>query len=163
MAAELDLAVLGHRVRHHRKRHDMTLSELSDLVDRPVPYLSQLENGKVEPKIGLLNALADSLDVGVGELVDPEPPNRRAELELALARAQDDPRYQAFGLPHLKPTAKMGDDVLAHLVTLWKSLPAAESGRSLRAEDRARAANVQLREEMRERNNYFEEIEKIAR
>ncbi len=163
MAAELDLAVLGHRVRHHRKRHDMTLSELSDLVDRPVPYLSQLENGKVEPKIGLLNALADSLDVGVGELVDPEPPNRRAELELALARAQEDPRYQAFGLPHLKPTAKMGDDVLEHLVTLWKSLPAAESGRSLRAEDRARAANVQLREEMRERNNYFEEIEKIAR
>lgn len=162
MAAELDLAVLGHRVRHHRKRHQMTLSELSDLVDRPVPYLSQLENGKVEPKIGLLNALADSLDVGVGELVDPEPPNRRAELELELARAQDDPRYQAFGLPHLKPTAKMGDDVLEHLITLWKALPASESGRSLRAEDKARAANAQLRLEMRERNNYFEEIENIA-
>jgi transcriptional regulator with XRE-family HTH domain len=162
MAGDLDLGVLGHRVRHHRKRHDMTLSELSELVDRPVPYLSQLENGKVEPKIGLLNSLADHLGVGVGELVDPAPPNRRAELELELARAQNDPRYQAFGLPHLKPTAKMGDDVLEHLLALWSAIPAADSGRSLRAEDKARTANVELRHEMRDRNNYFSEIENIA-
>ena len=159
MADNLDLGVLGHRIRHFRKKHDMTLAELSDLVDKPVPYLSQLENGRIEPKIGLLNSLADSLSVSVADLVDPTPPNRRAELELAIGAAQEDPRYQSFGLPYLKPTAKVSDDVLEHLVTLWNAIPEQDGTRTLRAEDRARVANAELRNEMRARNNYFPQIE----
>ena len=163
MADELDLGVLGHRIRHFRKGQKMTLADLSDAIDKPVPYLSQLENGHIEPKIGLLNRLADALDTSVGELVDSEPPNRRAELELALERAQADPRYVALGLPYLKPSAKLSDDVLEHLITLWSTVPSAgESGRSLRAEDKARLANKELRDEMREKNNYFAEIEKVV-
>ena len=118
MSDEMDLAVLGHRIRHYRRQGGHTLADIGEQVDKPVPYLSQLENGRVEPKIGLLNALADALDVSVGELVDPAPPNRRAELELNFTTAQDDPRYEAFGLPKLKPTAKMSDDVLEHLAGL---------------------------------------------
>lgn len=163
MADELDLGVLGHRIRHFRKRHKLTLSDLSQTVDKPVPYLSQLENGRIEPKIGLLNGLADALGVTVAELVDNTAPNRRAELELELERAQNDPRYQALALPHLKPNAKLGDDVLEHLVTLWRSLPNAENGRTLRAEDKARLANAELRNEMRDRNNYFASIEAIVK
>ena len=159
MADELDLGVLGHRIRHYRKRQKLTLADLSTSVDKPVPYLSQLENGRIEPKIGLLNSLADALNVTVTELVDTSAPNRRAELELALARAQEDPRYQSLGLPHLKPNAKIGDDVLEHLVALWHATPQGEGGRALRAEDKARLANAELRHEMRERNNYFSNIE----
>jgi len=162
MAEELDLGVLGHRIRHFRKRQKLTLADLSGSVDKPVPYLSQLENGRIEPKIGLLNGLADALDVSVAELVDNAPPNRRAELELELERAQSDPRYKSLNLPHLKPNAKLGDDVLEHLVTLWRSLPNTENGRTLRAEDKARLANAELRNEMRERNNYFSSIEAIV-
>ncbi len=162
MADELDLGVLGHRIRHYRKAKGMTLGDLSDVVDKPVPYLSQLENGRVEPKIGLLNALAESLDVGVGELVEQTAPNRRAELELALLKAQDDPAYKALNLPHIKPTAKISDDVLEHLTTLWDQMPRGSAGRALRAEDKARLANAELRREMRDRNNYFEEIEKVV-
>lgn len=162
MSDPLDLGVLGHRIRHFRKRQRMTLADLSAGVEKPVPYLSQLENGRIEPKIGLLNNLADSLDVTVADLVDPTPPNRRAELELELARAQEDPRYQELHLPHLKPNAKIGDDVLEHLVTLWKNMPATEGGRTLRAEDKARLANAELRRDMREHDNYFPEIESVV-
>ncbi len=162
MADELDLGVLGHRIRHFRKRQKLTLAELGEQVDKPVPYLSQLENGRIEPKIGLLNSLSDALDVTVAELVENSAPNRRAELELELSRAQEDVRYQALGLPYLKPNAKLGDDVLEHLVALWNSVPAGHGQRTLRAEDKARLANAELREEMRDRNNYFENIEKIV-
>ncbi|MGI9607560.1 MAG: helix-turn-helix domain-containing protein [Acidimicrobiales bacterium] len=160
MPDEMDLAVLGHRIRHYRRLSGLTLADIGDQVDKPVPYLSQLENGRVEPKIGLLNSLADALSVGVAELVDPTPPNRRAELELAFTAAQEEPGYERLGLPKLKPTAKMSDDVLDHLVTLWSTRPSGgETTRKLRAEDKARLANAELRREMRETNNYFGRIE----
>lgn len=162
MADELDLGVLGHRIRHFRKKQALTLAELSERVDRPVPYLSQLENGKIEPKIGVLNRLSDALGISVSELVEDEPPNRRAELELAIERAQDEPAYKALELPYLKPTAKTGDDVLEHLVALWNAVPQRSTEKSHRAEDRARQANNALRAEMRERDNYFSEIEEAA-
>ncbi len=162
MSDALDLGVLGHRVRHYRKRQNMTLADLSAGVDKPVPYLSQLENGRIEPKIGLLNNLADTLDFTVSDLVDPTPPNRRAELELELARAQENPQYQALGLPYLKPNAKITDDVLEHVVALWNCVPSADNSRSLRAEDKARLANAELRREMRAANNYFDDIERVV-
>lgn len=162
MSDTLDLGVLGHRIRHFRKRQNMTLADLSAGVDKPVPYLSQLENGRIEPKIGLLNNLADTLDVTMSELVDATPPNRRAQLELDLAHAQEDPQYKALGLPYLKPNAKISDDVLEHVVALWKLVPQGDNGRALRAEDKARLANAELRREMREANNYFPEIESIV-
>ena len=162
MSDDLDLSVLGHRVRHFRKEQSLTLAELGEQVGRPVPYLSQLENGRVEPKIGVLNKLADALGVSVGELVDETAPNRRAELELAIARAQQDSRYEALGLPYLKPSAKTPDDVLEHLVALWTAIPASDTGRALRVEDKARLANNEMRNEMRDRNNYFAEIEDVV-
>ncbi len=162
MADELDLGLLGHRIRHFRKELNLTLGDLSEIVDRPVPYLSQLENGRVEPKIGLLNSLADALQVSVGVLVEQTAPNRRAELELALVKAQEHPAYRALELPHLKPNAKISDDVLEHLTTLWEQIPNTDGTRALRAEDKARLANAELRMEMRARDNYFEEIEKVV-
>ena len=162
MADNLDLGVLGHRIRHFRKSQRLTLADLGKTVDKPVPYLSQLENGRIEPKIGLLNSLADALDVTVGDLVESTAPNRRAELELQLERAQEDPRYEALGLPYLKPSAKLGDEVLEHLLALWNAGPSTGNGRALRVEDKARAANAELRDEMRARNNYFAEIESVV-
>ncbi len=162
MADELDLSVLGHRIRHFRKLSKLTLAELSAMVEKPVPYLSQLENGRIEPKIGLLRTIGEALDVSVADLVDSTPPNRRAELELKLAQAQNDPGYQDLGLPVLKPNAKLSDEVLEHLVALWDAVPSASHGRTLRTEDKARLANAELRLEMRERNNYFAHIEEVV-
>src|SRR5687768_17100655 len=145
--AQLDTLVLGQRVREARRRAGLTLAELGEKVARPAPYLSLLENGKVEPKIGLIGDLADALDVLSADLLDPAPPNRRAELEIDLERLQREPHSQALRLPQIKPSAKVSDEVLEHLVALAKALPregALESERRLRAADRARLANVSL-------------------
>ena len=166
MAEDFDLLVLGHRIRHARRTKGATLAEVSDAVGRPVPYLSQLENGKVEPKLGLLNELADALETSTSALLEHTAPDRRAHLEIELERAQRDPAYQALGLGHLKPSAKVPDEALEHLVALWETVrdrqaPTGEQ-RTPDLAERARAANNALRGEMRERNNYFAEIEAVA-
>ena len=166
MAEDLDLLVLGHRIRFARRQKGATLADVSDWVGRPVPYLSQLENGKVEPKLGLLQELADALGTTATALLDDEAPDRRAYLEIELERAQRDPAYQALGLGQLKPSAKVPDEALEHLVTMWHTVRDRPSGgddqRGPDLAERARAANNALRREMRDRNNYFPEIEALA-
>ncbi|RMH81587.1 MAG: XRE family transcriptional regulator, partial [Actinomyces sp.] len=162
--ADFDPLVLGRRIRHLRRRRGWTLAELSGAVGRPVPYLSQLENGHVEPKLGLLGRIAAALDVTSAELLDPTPPDRRSELEIALTRAQDDPRYRELGLPPLKVSSRVPDEVLEHLVGLWRALEAAHADRGRHGGvDSARRANIALRAEMRARDNHFPEIEEVAR
>ena len=159
--------VLGARIRHARRRVGATLADVSAAVGRPAPYLSQLENGKVEPKLSLLGDLAEILRTTTSDLLDPTAPNRRAELEIGIARAQEDPRYVELGLPHLKPSAKVGDNVLEHVLALWTALETQALGADVPADhgrfaDHARAANIGLRSEMRDRDNYFAEIEEVA-
>ncbi len=158
----VDPLVLGHRIRHYRRRRGLTLDDLGSRVGKAAPYLSMLENGKREPRIGLINALAEALEVQASELLDPEPPSRRAQLEIALERAQEDQLYRDLGLPHLRPSAKIPDAVLEHLVALYREL----EGRARPAivtREEARIANSELRAEMRSRGNYFGEIEEVAR
>jgi predicted transcriptional regulator/transcriptional regulator with XRE-family HTH domain len=168
VTASSGTAVFGHRVRDARRRLGLTLAELGTRVGRPAPYLSQLENGKVEPKLNLVNDLAGALRVTAAELLDPAPPSRRAELELEFARLQSVPSYRSLGLAELKTSSKVSDEMLEHLVALGRQLPtdttnAGEANvRRLRAADRARLANIDLRSEMRERGNYYPEIERVA-
>ena len=64
--AQHDTLVLGRRIRAARRRLGLTLAELGEVVGRPAPYLSQLENGKVEPKFGLINVYWYSLPTKLG-------------------------------------------------------------------------------------------------
>jgi predicted transcriptional regulator len=95
-------------------------------------------------------------------------PNRRAELEVALTHMQEDPRYQALRLPYLRPSARLDDAALEHLVALYErvrelsSRPAAPVSLGEAGQPGARAANAAMRDEMRTRDNYFEEIERAA-
>ncbi len=168
MADQFDPLVLGSRVRHARRRAGYTLAEVSAVVKRPAPYLSQLETGKVEPKISLLGELADIFGTTTTDFLSPEPPDRRADLEISLARAQSDPAYRALGLPHLKASAKVTNEVLEHLVALWNELSCQnvqqqqEPSNTVRFADFARSANIALRAEMRQRANHYDEIEAIA-
>ncbi len=157
----VDRALFGHRLRHLRRGRGLTLSQLAGAVGRPPSQLSLLENGKREPRLSLLQALATALDVSVTDLLQPEPPNRRAELEMALDRAQTDPVYAELGLPHLKPSARVPNDVLEHLVALYEELRRRSVPQTATPED-ARQANAALRRTMREQQNYFAEIEGLA-
>ena len=161
-----DPIVLGHRLRHMRRSAGLTLAGLGDRIGRPASYLSQVENGRIEPKLGVLGDLATALGCGTVDLLDPTPPSRRAELEIQLTRAQAGPWRSTLDLPELRAGARLDDDVLEALVGLYRALPDVEVSRSglasLEAGDRARIANIALRTEMRSRDNYFAEIEAEA-
>src|SRR5690554_582069 len=88
MTALADPLVLGRRIRHARTRARLTLRELAHATGSTTSQLSLVENGRREPRLSLLTAIAQTLDVPVAELLAPEPPpDRRAELEIALERA----------------------------------------------------------------------------
>ena len=108
MAQEtFDPLVFGQRLRYFRKQSGATLDELGETVGRSASYLSQLENGHREPRLSTVNELASALNCRPADLLSAAAPNRRAELEVALAHMQEDPRYQALRLPYLKASARL--------------------------------------------------------
>jgi predicted transcriptional regulator/DNA-binding XRE family transcriptional regulator len=157
----IDLATFGQQLRHLRRARGLTLAELGDRVGRAPSVLSLLENGRREPKLSLIEQLATALSVPPAELLSRQPPSRRAQLEIALAEAQQDPSYRRLGLPQLKVGARVPTDVLEHLVAVAAELRAQRSKPTATPEE-ARAANAALREAMRERGNYFDAIEREA-
>jgi predicted transcriptional regulator/DNA-binding XRE family transcriptional regulator len=158
---EIDLATLGARIRHARQARSLTLADLAHRVDRAPSLLSQIENGRKEPRLALLSAIARELDVTVADLMRAEPPSRRAALEIALAQAQARPLYAGLGLPELRPSAKLPTEALEALVGLHAEVGRLASVRSATPEE-ARRANAELRLHMRARHNYFAEIEQLA-
>ena len=166
----LDPLVFGQRLRHLRKRSGTTLEALGERIGRSASYLSQLENGHREPRLSTVNQLADALACRPADLLSADAPSRRAELEVALKHIQKDPRYQALRLPYLKASARLDPAALEHIVALFEhvqklSAPQAHTvvtPNGVPATIGARTANAAMRAEMRERDNYYEEIEHAA-
>ena len=154
MPAQPDLLVLGRRLRHTRRSRGLTLADLAERTGRPAAYLSRLENGKVEPRLGVLSDLAEALGTTTADLLTNSPPDRRAELELELLRAQGHPAYRQLDLPVLKPSARLGDEVLEHLAGLGRAVCERAAGPA-DATESARRANSELRHQMRDRAQLF--------
>jgi predicted transcriptional regulator/transcriptional regulator with XRE-family HTH domain len=157
----MDLVTLGQRLRHLRRTNGMTLDQLSAAVGRAPSQLSLIENGKREPKLSLLQAIAGALGVPMQDLLRPEAPSRRAGLEIELAHFQAAPAYAALGLPVVRGGRRLPADALDSLIGLHRELTRLLTEQSATPEV-ARRANAQLRTEMRERDNYFAEIEQSA-
>ena len=157
----LDLCLFGQRLRHVRRARGLTLAELGAKVGRAPSVLSLIENGRREPKLSLIEALASALSVSTDELLRRQPPSRRAQLEIALEEAQRDPVYRDLGLPHLRVGARVPNDVIEHVVGLYTELRKQRAKPTATPEE-ARAANADLRAMMRERGNYFAHIEQVA-
>ncbi len=164
----IDPLVFGQRLRHYRRRAGMTLEALGQAVHRPASYLSQLENAHREPRLSTVNDLAAGLGCRPADLLSATAPDRRAELEVALVHLQEDPLYRSLRLPRLRPSSRLDDATLETVVRLFEGLRAAAAGEKDGGDGRggpvmgARAANAAMRERMRQRDNYFEEIEQVA-
>ncbi len=156
-----DASLFGQRLRHVRRSRGLTLAELGERVGRAPSVLSLLENGRREPKLSLIEALASALSVPAAELMRKQPPSRRAQLEIALADAQREASYAELGLPPLRVGARVPSDVLEHLVALHSELRRQRT-RPTATPEEARAANSDLRAMMRDRGNYFADIERAA-
>ena len=161
----LDPLVFGQRLRHLRRQSGMTLESLGQAVGRPASYLSQLENGHKEPRLSTVNELAAALGCRPADLLAPAAPSRRAELEVALAHIQEDPRYKELQLPYLRPSSRLDDSALEHIVALFdrvRTLSGPAEPVPSGGTPGARAANSAMRDEMRKRDNYFADIERVA-
>jgi predicted transcriptional regulator/transcriptional regulator with XRE-family HTH domain len=157
----LDLDLFGQRLRHFRRTRGLTLAELGERVGRAPSALSLLENGRREPKLSLIEALAAALSVPADELMRKQPPSHRAQLEIALAEAQRDPVLADLALPPVRVGAKVPNDVLEHMLALHAELRRQRVKPTATPEE-ARAANADLRLMMSERGNYFADIEAAA-
>ena len=157
----IDALTFGRRLRHHRRQAGLTLQQLGEMVQRPAPYLSMLENGRREPKLSHITELAAALSVDVANLLDPTPPNRRAELEIELERMQADPRFKSLNLPYVRPSPTLSDELLTHLVGLYKALAGGtmleNTGRS-----QLRSANAAVSRWLSDHNGYLSDIEAVA-
>ena len=161
----MDSLVFGQRLKYYRKRNNYTLVQLGEIINKPAPYLSQLENGIMEPRVTLIRELASALDCTPSDLLDPEPPSRRAGLEIELRRLQDEPQNKQRKLPYLRPSSRMPDEILEHIIGLYSALEEDNSftiSNPNTPKNIARNSNKDLRSEMSSRNNYYEEIENIA-
>lgn len=139
----------------------MTLQELAAAIGKAPSQVSLLENGKREPTVARLQAVAHALDASIDELLSPDPPSRRDALEIELERVQRGPLFDALGIAAVRVGRGVPLDALEAIVALQRELERLHSQRALTPEE-ARRANRELREEMRARDNYYPELEAIA-
>ena len=157
----VDAAVLGHRIRHFRTAAGMTLDTLGARIGLAGSQLSLIENGRREPKLSHLQAIAEQLGVSSAELLDPEPPSKRSRLELDLQRLQDGASYKRLALPVVRPTRALSDDVLAALVGMHRELDR-RAREAIATPEQARRDATALRLAMREQSNSLPELDELA-
>lgn len=157
----LDPLVLGRRLRHHRREAGLTLDQLGQRVSKPGPYLSLLENGKREPRLQLVMALAAALEINVSDLLDPTPPSRRDSLEIELTRAQETALFASLDLPVIRPGAKVDNEILAHLVGVHRALRD-RSGLDTAGSEDVRRANGGVHLSLQEKRGYLGHVEDAA-
>ena len=158
----LDSLTIGRRIRQLRTDRGMTLDDLAVALDRAPSQVSVIENGKRELKLRELQKLARLLDTSLDDLLSPEPPSRRAALEIALERAQRGPLYAKLPLPTLPIGKTLSDEAIETIVGLHDELQRLHNERAATPEE-ARRANAALRAEQRKRGNHFSELEDTAR
>lgn len=160
-AETADALTLGRRVRERRTALGMKLEKLAVAIDRAPSQLSAIENGKREPSLPILRALAQALDCTVDELLSTEPPSERAALEISVERAQRGTVFQSLGIPAIRVSKATPDDTLRAILGLHQEVERLHRERAATPEE-ARRANTELRAEMRVRGNYFAELEREA-
>ncbi|MGD9607062.1 MAG: helix-turn-helix domain-containing protein, partial [Leucobacter sp.] len=156
-----DALTLGRRVRERRTQLGLKLEQLAEAIDRAPSQLSAIENGKREPSLPVLRALAQALDCTVDELLDTEAPSERAALEIAVERAQRGSVFASLGIQPIRVSKATPDDTLKALLGLHQEVERLHRERAATPEE-ARRANTELRAEMRVRGNYYAELEREA-
>jgi predicted transcriptional regulator len=161
MTDPYDPLVVGRRIRELRTAAGMTLRALAAVIDRAPSHLSMVENGRRELRVGELHTLAGALGVEVAALLAEEPRSRRAQLEIALERAQHSPLFATLGLAPLSFRKTLPDQAIETVLALLTELERVHAQRAATPEE-ARRANTALRAEMRRRGNHLAELEATA-
>lgn len=157
----MDTLVLGRRVRYFRKERGLTLEALGAQTGLLPSQLSQIETGKREPKLSVLETLAEALGVELADMLTSSPPDERSRLEIEVERAQASELYRSLRLPEIGSAKSLPSDVLAALAGMHRELQRRDHESSETPEE-ARRANTELRLHMRARNNAMPELDRAA-
>lgn len=160
-APETDALLLGRRIRARRTARSLTLEQLASAVDRAPSQLSAIENGKREPRLPVLRAIAKALGTTVDHLLGEDELDERSALEVEVERAQRGTVFTSLGLPPIRVSKGVSDDVLRTILGLHQAIERMHRERAATPEE-ARRANTELRAEMRVRGNYYIELERAA-
>ena len=114
----MDSLTIGRRIRQLRTDRGMTLEELAAAVDRAPSQLSMIENGRREPKLTLLQAIARALGTTLDALLESEPLDERATLEIGLERAMRGQTFQALGIPPFRIGKTVPTEALKAMLAL---------------------------------------------
>ncbi len=139
----------------------MTLEELAAAVDRAPSQLSMIETGKREPKLTLLRQIARVLGATLEQVLEGEPLDERARLEVTLERAMKGQTFAALGIDPFRIGKTVPTEALRALLALHGEIDRLRDERSATPEE-ARRANVELRHLMRRQDNHFPELEAKA-
>ena len=140
----------------------MTLDDLGARIGRAASQISLLENGRREPKLSTLQAIASALQVTLAQLMSAEPLSHREELEVGLERYQRAGAFTALGVRPVKVSAGIPTEALELILGLQHEIERIAGERAATPEE-ARRADADLRSTMRLRDNYFANIETQAR
>ncbi len=158
----MDLLTVGRQVRHYRRQRSLTLEQLGKKVGLAGSQLSLIENGRREPRLSQLQALASALEVELPQLLAEEPPDPRTALEIELERAQHGALYSGLGLPRVAVSRALPQDVLESLVGLHREL-LRRATEAIATPEEARRANTELRLRQRAQDHYWPDLEREAR
>jgi predicted transcriptional regulator len=158
----LDSLTIGRRIRELRAQRGQTLDDLAVAIGRAPSQVSVVENGKRDLKLDEVQRYARALNVSVEELLSQKPLSKRADLEISLERIQRGPLYATLGLPALPARKSLSDDAIETILGLHRELERVRRESAATPEE-ARRVNTALRKTMREKNNYFPELEATAR
>lgn len=161
-AAQADALVLGRRIREARLRAGLTLEALGVAIDRASSQASAIENGHREPSLAMLRTIAAAVGTTVDELLRDEAPSERAALEIAVERAQRGPVFSALGIDPIRVSKGTADETLRAVLALHDEVARLHRERAATPEE-ARRANAVLRADMRAADNYFPDLESVAR
>ena len=159
---EVDALTIGRRIRQLRTERSITLDELAAAVDRAPSQLSMIENGKREPKLTLLRAIARALDTTIDAVLEAGPLDERSSLEISLERAMKGSTFQSLGIEPFRIGKAIPTGMLKTVLALQGEIERLQDERAATPEE-ARRANVALRRLMRSQNNYFPDLEEHAR
>ena len=149
---EADALTIGRRIRQLRTERGITLDELATAVDRAASQLSMIENGKREPKLTLLQAIARALGTTIDAVLEAAPLDERSSLEISLERAMKGATFQSPGIQPFRVGKAIPTEMLRTVMALQGEIERLQDERAATPEE-ARRANVALRRLMRTQNN----------
>lgn len=156
-----DLLTLGKRIRHFRTSTGMTLEQFGDQIGMVASQLSLVENGKREPRLTLLQKMAEVFGIELTDLLSNEPPDERSAMEITLEQIQHGPIFTRLGLSPVRGIRSLPDETLSALIALHSEIERREQAASATPEE-ARRAMTELRKASRAKNNYYPEIDRLA-